>query len=62
LGYENFSFLGWSDGAKVALIMAVNHPNFIKSIILCGIITFPKEKKYKKYIIHKKTSINGAEK
>ncbi len=61
MGYENFSVLGWSEGAKVALVMAVNHPNCIKSIIMCGIITFPTEKNIKNILSTKNIDDWGRE-
>lgn len=34
---------GWSEGAKVALVMAINYPDLIDELILQGVITFPTE-------------------
>ncbi|CAG2109203.1 unnamed protein product [Medioppia subpectinata] len=39
LGYERYSIIGWSDGAKVALLMAVQYSQCVESLVLTGIST-----------------------
>jgi pimeloyl-ACP methyl ester carboxylesterase len=36
LGYDEVNVLGWSMGTRIALDMAINFPDYIKSLILCA--------------------------
>ncbi|CAG2109202.1 unnamed protein product, partial [Medioppia subpectinata] len=40
LGYERYSIIGWSDGAKVALLMAVQYSQCVESMVLTAISTY----------------------
>ena len=43
LGYSKFSVLGWSEGARSALVLTWLYPNVIENLILMGIISYPTE-------------------
>ncbi len=43
--------MGWSDGAKIALIMAIQYPSRIRSCIVWGIVTYATEKDIKAVLI-----------
>lgn len=47
--------LGWSDGAKVALVMANKYSYQIKAVVLMGIITFATERGTKNILATKNT-------
>jgi valacyclovir hydrolase len=47
LGFEKFSVIGWSDGGIAGLVLAINYPTNVKSIIMWGSIGFPSEKLFK---------------
>ena len=40
MGYKNYSIIGWSDGAKVALMMSYMNPNRIKCAVAIGIFVW----------------------
>ncbi|CAG2172511.1 unnamed protein product [Oppiella nova] len=40
LGFDKYSILSWSDGAKVALLMATLYPESIESVILTSVYTY----------------------
>ena len=39
LGYKLFSVLGWSDGSKVASLVAINYPARVEKLVIWGVIT-----------------------
>lgn len=40
MGFDKYSIIGWSDGAKVALLMAIKYPESVQSLVLTAISTF----------------------
>ncbi|CAG2170335.1 unnamed protein product, partial [Oppiella nova] len=59
LGYTNFSVMGWSDGAKTAIIMAALYPSRIRSCIVWGIVTYASEKDIKAVVVTKNIKFWG---
>lgn len=43
LGLKNANILGWSDGGNTGLIMAIHHPERVKTLITMGANVFPGE-------------------
>ena len=39
MGYNKYSVIGWSEGAKVALLMAIKYPESVQSLVLTAIST-----------------------
>ncbi|CAG2178044.1 unnamed protein product, partial [Oppiella nova] len=37
LGFQKYSIIGWSDGAKVALLMAIKYPKCVESVVVTAI-------------------------
>ncbi|XP_017461247.1 PREDICTED: valacyclovir hydrolase-like [Rhagoletis zephyria] len=40
LNYRNYSVIGWSDGAKVAILLGIFQPSRVNAIVASGIFTF----------------------
>jgi valacyclovir hydrolase len=53
--------LGWSDGAKSALIMAIRYPARIKSCIIWGIVTYATEKDIKAVLVTRNIKYWGSD-
>jgi valacyclovir hydrolase len=49
LGYERFSIMGWSDGANVAVLMAVQAPARVRQLVLWGGNSFLSEEELKAF-------------
>ena len=47
LGYKEYSIIGWSDGAKVGLLMAIKYSDSIKALVLTALSTYVSEKCHK---------------
>ena len=40
LGYDKYAIIGWSDGAKVALLMAIKYNECVESLVLTALSTY----------------------
>jgi len=40
LNHDKYSVVGWSEGAKVALLMAIRYPTEVEALILTGITSY----------------------
>lgn len=40
LGYRLYSVLGWSDGAKIALLLAIQHQARVEKLIIWGVVPY----------------------
>lgn len=43
LGYKLYSILGWSDGAKIALLMAIKNQARVDKLVIWGVVPYASE-------------------
>ena len=47
LGFKKYSIIGWSEGARVGLLMAIKYPESVESLVLTAISTYVSETSHK---------------
>ncbi|XP_054156638.1 valacyclovir hydrolase-like [Oppia nitens] len=61
LGYTSYSVMGWSDGAKTAIIMAAKYPSRVMSCVVWGVIGYSSPKSVKSVAITKNIRFWGQD-
>lgn len=57
LGYKLYSVLGWSDGAKIALLLAIKHQAKIDKLVVWGVVPYVSDYDLKAVSITRDTSV-----
>ncbi|CAG2117617.1 unnamed protein product [Medioppia subpectinata] len=61
LGYQTYSTMGWSDGAKTALLVAAQYPSRVTSCVVWGVVTYATKRDIDALVMTKNIKYWGAD-